>query len=118
MEEDELREVLVRLADAGALDDERFAGRYAEDKRQLKGWGPERIAGALRRRGVEESVIEAAVAEERGESVVERAREVLARTGAEIDDEASRARALSLLARRGYPLDVAYDAVRAAERNG
>ena len=45
----------VRLAEAGALDDERFARRFAEDKRELRSWGPERIAEALRARGVEEA---------------------------------------------------------------
>ena len=33
-------------------------------------------------------------------------------------DDRSRARALSLLTRRGYPLEIAYDAVRTYEQNG
>jgi hypothetical protein len=41
---------------------------------------------------------------------------VLARSGAGADDESSRGRALSLLARRGFPLEVAYEAVRELER--
>ena len=44
----------TRLIEAGALDDERFARRYAEDKRELRGWGPERIREALAARGVAE----------------------------------------------------------------
>jgi hypothetical protein len=43
---------------------------------------------------------------------------VLEEGGRELGDEAGRNRALALLARRGYPLEVAYDAVRAFERNG
>lgn len=108
--------MLLRLIEAGALDDERFACRFAEDKRELRGWGPDRIAEALRARGVGESLIEAAVAAEDGEQVASRALAVLERSGAEVGNEPARARALSLLARRGYPLEVAYDAVRALER--
>ena len=51
--EDEIAEVLERLLEAGAIDDERFARRFAEDKRELRGWGPDRIAEALRARGVD-----------------------------------------------------------------
>jgi regulatory protein len=118
VEEPELEEVVARLIEAGALDDERFAKRFAEDKRELRAWGSERIAEALRARGVEEGLIEGALAGESGEAAVGRAVEVLAGNGSEVGDEASRARALSLLARRGYPLEVAYDAVRAFERKG
>jgi regulatory protein len=118
VEEAELAEVLARLIEAGLLDDERFARRYAEDKRQLRGWGPDRISDALRTRGVDEGLIAETIEEEAAESLVIRAVGVLAETGAETIDERSRARALSLLARRGYPLEVAYDAIRAYERNG
>ena len=31
----------------GALDDERFARRFAEDKRELRGWGPEQYRATL-----------------------------------------------------------------------
>lgn len=116
MEEAELAEVIARLAEAGALDDVRFARRFAEDKRELRGWGPDRIAEALRARGVGEAEIELALAAESGEAVVIRAVELLAQSGEEPIDERSRARALSLLARRGYPLEAAYEAVRARER--
>ncbi|HEX2358997.1 MAG TPA: RecX family transcriptional regulator [Solirubrobacterales bacterium] len=118
VEETELHEAIARLAEAGALDDERFARRFAEDKRELRGWGPDRIAEALRGRGVEESLIAAALAAEEPEATVARAVEVLEEGGRELGDEAGRNRALALLARRGYPLEVAYDAVRAFERNG
>ena len=50
--EDEAAEVVSRLVEEGLLDDERFARRYAEDKRELAGWGPERIREALLGRGV------------------------------------------------------------------
>lgn len=116
MSEEELAEVMARLVEAGGVDDEAFARRYAEDKRDLRGWGPDRIAGALRDRGVSEPLIDAALAAEDADEVLGRAIAVLDAAGAGAEHEASRARALSLLARRGYPLECAYDAVRAVER--
>ena len=108
--------VLERLLEAGAVDDERFARRFAEDKRELRGWGPDRITEALRARGIDETLIEVAVGAEGAEALLGRALETVEQRGIDTCDEPSRARALSLLARRGFPLEVAYDAVRALER--
>ena len=47
VEEAEVEEVIALLIEAGAIDDASFARRYAEDKRQLAGWGPDRISAAL-----------------------------------------------------------------------
>lgn len=108
--------MLLALAEEGAIDDERFARRYAEDKRELRGWGPDRIAEALRARGVERSLVEAALADENERATVRRALALLEGSGADAGSEGGRARALGLLARRGYPVDAAYEAVRALER--
>jgi regulatory protein len=105
-----------RLTELGELDDERFAHRYAEDKRELRGWGTERIREALAHRGVESAVIEAAVAAQGDEDEVERATGLLADRDASVETEPERARALAFLARRGYELEVAYEAVRRHER--
>ena len=43
----EIEEVVALLAEAGAIDDASFARRYADDKRLLAGWGPDRIVRAL-----------------------------------------------------------------------
>jgi regulatory protein len=109
-------EVVAHLIEEGAIDDESFSLRYAEDKRELAGWGPKRIREALDARGVPEGVIEAAVGRESPQDVLNRAIGVLQRTGSEVDDDESRQRALGLLARRGFPLETAYEAVRALER--
>ena len=111
----ELADVLARLAESGGIDDERFAVRFAEDKRELRGWGPDRIGEALRARGVGESLIDAALAREPTAEVLDRAVALLGDSGADVGDEAGRGRALSLLARRGFPLEIAYDAVRRFE---
>src|SRR5215213_4505686 len=59
---EEIESALRRLYEAGVLDDERFARLLAEDKRELSGWGSERIREALLARGVASEHIEAALA--------------------------------------------------------
>jgi regulatory protein len=112
----EIEEVLVRLMEAGAIDDASFARRFAEDKRALAGWGPDRITAALTSRGVARAHIEAALAGEDTDAQLERAVGLLGDRGMACTDERERDRALGLLVRRGYPLELAYEAVRAAER--
>jgi SOS response regulatory protein OraA/RecX len=69
-------------------------------------------------RGIPEGLIDAALGAEDDEEVVARATAVLVRSGTEVADERGRQRALAQLARLGFPLEAAYDAVRALERNG
>ncbi len=112
--EAEIADVVDHLVSAGALDDERFARRFAEDKRALAGWGRERIAAALRERGVCEADVETAISAEDSEQELERAVGVLEERGAEIGDDRARNRALGLLVRRGFDSDTAYEAIRRA----
>jgi regulatory protein len=116
VEEAEIDEVIALLAEAGAIDDESFARRYADDKRLLAGWGPDRIVKALEGRGVAPEHIEAAIGGEDEPAQLERAIALLADRGMSCGSERERERALGLLVRRGYPLKLAYEAVRAAER--
>jgi len=89
------------ISEQGYLDDARYARVFAEDRRSLDGWGSERIERALLAAGVE---LDAAVALLRRRC----------RTAPATDRE--RERALGLLVRKGYELELAYDAVRAFER--
>jgi regulatory protein len=116
VERDQIEEVIARLAEAGAIDDASFARRYAEDKRELAGWGPERIARELEGRGVPAEHVESALAPEDEARQLERATELLRWRGADLGSDRERERALALLVRRGYALELAYEAVRAAER--
>jgi regulatory protein len=116
VEEAEIAEVIALLAEAGAIDDASFARRYAEDKRQLAGWGPDRIAKVLAGRGVDRAHIEAALGGEDESAQLERAIALLGDRGMPCGTERDRERALRLLVRRGYPLELAYEAVRGAER--
>lgn len=105
---------VARLVAVGELDDERFARRYAEDKRELRGWGPERIREALARRGIAPEVAAAAAGGEPAADQAARAARLLERRGEVLGDERARARALAFLARRGFDYEVAYEAVRRA----
>lgn len=115
--EAEIEDVIERLEEAGTLDDERFARRFAEDKRELRGWGPERIREALADRGLDREEIDAALAPDGFGEQLGRAVSLLARRGEELVDERTRGRALAYLARRGYEPELAYEAVRNFERH-
>jgi regulatory protein len=108
----EIEVAIERLIELGELDDERFARRFAEDKRELSGWGPERIREVLLGRGVEPELVEAALAVDVPDQQIERALTLLRMRGDPLSDERQRAKALSFLARRGYELELAYEAVR------
>ena len=113
----EIAEVIDRLVTIGELDDERFARRYAEDKRELSGWGSGRIRAALADKGVDRELIDAALQGTEGDGgELERAIELLERRGEAPADERRRGRALAFLARRGYERELAYEAVRGFER--
>jgi regulatory protein len=108
---------LAELQDQGYLDDARYAQRFAEDRRAIDAWGPERIERRLLAVGVAPALISAALGERGAAEELEAAVAVLRRRfpRAPADDRA-RDRALSLLVRKGYDLELAYDAVRAFGR--
>jgi regulatory protein len=111
-EEADRRAALDRLEQVGELDDARFARRYAEDKRELSGWGPARIRDALAARGVRYEEIESALDADSYTEQVDRATELLERKGGDLDSDVARGRALGFLTRRGYEYEIAYEAVR------
>jgi regulatory protein len=111
---------IAELVELGYVDDARFARQFAEDKRKLDAWGSDRIERRLRELGVDRALIAAALGaldEGEGPSEVQVAVELLRRrfpTPPETDRD--RDRALGLLVRRGYDLELAYDAIRAHGR--
>jgi regulatory protein len=112
-------EAVGTLTEQGYLDDARFAQRYTEDRRNLDSWGAERIERKLRDAGVPLEHIEAALGTQTADQALDAAIALLRRRyPAPPDDERGRERALGLLVRRGYDLELAYDAVRAFERTG
>jgi regulatory protein len=112
----EIAAAIDRLTTIGELDDEAFARRYAEDKRELRGWGADRIREALASKGLDRATIDAGLGGEPTDEELARAVALLERRGEPAVDEPSRTRALGFLARRGYDSELAYEAVRAFER--
>jgi regulatory protein len=110
----QVEEVVDQLVSTGVLDDARYARRYAEDKRELRGWGSERIRAALFERGVADVDVEDALGSGGVEGEVELALGLLRDRGAGLEDASGRQRALGMLARRGYGSEVAYEAIRRA----
>jgi regulatory protein len=108
---------VAELHEQGYLDDARFAQRFAEDRRALDAWGTERIERKLRDVGVAPEHITAALSAQSADDERDAAIALLRRRlSAPPHDDRSRERALGLLVRRGYDLELAYDAVRAFER--
>lgn len=108
-------EAVAELIEIGELDDERFAYAFAQDKRDLAGWGGQRIEAALIERGIGLDLAERAGAEPHEAELGRATRLVLAR-GEDLSEEVGRARVLSYLTRRGYAYELAYDAIRRAGR--
>lgn len=126
------------LTEAGYVDDARFARLFAQDKRELQQWGSTRIRGALLSLGIDRDLAEAALTEpDRSRPVpgaapgcTEPARSNVA--GGELEralallerrfpdpprDRRARQRALGMLVRRGYELELALEAIAARSRD-
>jgi len=112
----EVGSAIARLTEVGELDDLRFATRFAEDKRELRGWGPERIGEVLAGRGIARELIEAALGTDGHAEQLARAEALLARRGEALATDAARSRALAFLTRRGYDLELSYEAIRRSGR--
>ena len=105
--------VLGELTESGYVDDARYAERFAEDRRRLDGWGAERIEQRLRALGVEPGVAAAAAGERPAGEELEAAVALLRRRVPTVPaTPRERDRALGILVRKGYGLDVAHDALR------
>jgi regulatory protein len=105
--------VVGELCEQGYLDDARFAHRFADDRRRLDGWGAERVERRLRALGVDAELIAAAVSTRDHEGELEAALAILRRRfpgppATPRDCE----RALGVLVRKGYELELAHDAIR------
>lgn len=105
-------EALVRQ---GYLDDARYSRLFAEDRRRLDDWGPQRIESRLLALGVDEALVADALSDRDAAGELDAAIALLRRRcGDSIPDlDRDRERALRMLVRKGYGLELAYDAVRA-----
>ena len=107
-------EVVTELSRAGYLDDARYAARFAEDRRSLDAWGRERIERRLQAVGVADEHVRAALelqdATDEREAAVDALRRRYPTPPASPQE---RERALGFLVRKGYTMELAYEAIRA-----
>jgi regulatory protein len=106
-------EVVGELIDQGYLDDASFAQRFAEDRRRLDGWGAERIERRLHALGIHPDALTSALGAQSHAEELEAAVALLRRRFP-IPPSTPRdcERALGMLVRKGYELELAHDALR------
>ena len=110
---------IAELTETGLLDDAGYARRFAEDRRALDGWGAERIERRLREAGIAPEHAAAALGGRERDGEREAALALLRRRFPEPPaTDRDRERALGVLVRKGYELELAYDAVRAYAGGG
>ncbi len=105
-------DAVTELTASGLLDDARYAQAFADDKRYLDRWGSERIARELQRRGIAPDLIESVLSDRSRDAELESALVLLAQRAPTVSDDRERDRAWRLLIRRGYEIELAYEAVR------
>jgi regulatory protein len=109
-----IEEALGCLREQGYLDDARFAQRFAEDRRALDEWGADRIERRLLTLGVPADLARDAIAVRGPASELEAACALLRRRfPALADDPRERRRACGVLVRKGYDVELAWEAIRA-----
>lgn len=109
--------VLNRLASAGLIDDADFAEQYVRSRRTHAGKGKRALATELRKKGVEDDIISAALEDIDTAAERQRAEELVQsrlrrESLADGDDMKVMRRLVGMLARRGYGQGLALDVVR------
>ncbi len=102
--DEEIEEIIAGFQRAGLLDDEDYARRWVDSRTRQKGYGRERLAAELRRKGVAVPLIEQAVARLEPENELDAALASATRrlAGADPRDPAVKRRLGGFLQRRGY----------------
>ncbi len=112
---DQIEAAIARCEDLGVVNDERVAVRFVEVRAATRGWGPNRLAAELQKRGVPRNDAErmAIVSSELGEEAMRTALRKLEVRAPERwwQDSQRRARMISSLIARGFAADVAISAV-------
>jgi regulatory protein len=110
---EEANVVVGELLDGGFVDDASYAQRFADDRRRLDAWGSSRIERRLRELGVAAEHIAAAVGDQGHDDELEAALALVRRRFPTVPaTPRERDRALGMLVRKGYELELAYDALR------
>lgn len=108
----EVEQVIIELQQGGWLSDERYAEAYVR-MRQLKGFGPVRIAMELNQRGVEESIVDTYLHadDESWQQTLEQQYRKKYKNKS-IEDYNDKAKRIRFLQYRGFTLDVIYQVVK------
>ncbi|MCI2421884.1 recombination regulator RecX [Saccharopolyspora sp. K220] len=115
IDEDIADGVLQKFVDAGLVDDASFAEEWVHSRQQHQGLGRKALGFELRRKGVDEQLVAAALSTVDGDAEVERARELVQRklrTMTTLDQTAKMRRLVGMLARKGYSEGLAFRVVR------
>ncbi|MGH3344870.1 MAG: regulatory protein RecX [Carbonactinosporaceae bacterium] len=109
--------VLDQLVERGLVDDAAFAAAWVDSRHRGRGLASAVLARELRRRGVDDDLLEGALARLDSERELETARALVGRRLARTRDLEPRARVrrlLGVLARKGYPYGLAFRVVKEA----
>ncbi|WP_460526060.1 regulatory protein RecX [Flindersiella endophytica] len=109
--------VLGRFSEVGLIDDAAFAAAWVESRHAGRGLARRALAHELRRRGVDDRDVDAAVEQLSPDTERETARALVARKLAstrKLEPQVRLRRLAGMLARKGYPSTVALTVVREA----
>ena len=109
--------VLTRFTEAVLIDDAKFAEDWVASRHRNRGLATGQLRQELRRKGVEEEVVDRAVAELDPDDELETARQLIARKQRAtlgLEPAVRMRRLAGVLARKGYPAGVAFQVVRDA----
>jgi regulatory protein len=113
VEPEVIEQVVAEVVEQGYVDDRRYATQFATDKRELEGWGSDRIRRKLTAAGLPRELVEEAVCARDPDDELSAALELLARRFPEPPrTPRERDRMLGVLIRKGFASDLAYAAVR------
>ncbi len=108
-------EVLDRFTEVGLVDDQAFAATWVSSRHAGRRLARRALAAELRRRGVDPAVARSAVEQVSPEDARAAARGLVerrVRASARLPREVLTRRLVAMLARKGYPPEVAFGAVR------
>ena len=109
--------VLNRFAEVGLIDDAALAGTFALAQHRERGLARRAVAAKLRRRGLDEQIVTAALDPIDRDSEYAAAQALVAkklRSLGGLDPQVQARRLVGLLGRRGYPAGLAHEVVRDA----
>ena len=107
--------LLDRFEEVGLVDDEAFARAWVSDRHRIKGLAPRALAQELRRKGVDDETVRAAVGEVTDDDQESAARQLVRRKLRSLGgvDQATAIRRLAgMLARKGYPPGLCFRVVK------